>query len=242
MTFEDVLNDIQKLIGFELNSINGSSNIIVQDVDHDNQRITVFSIPKSKNTSRSFSELNKIWTELSKHAAIHVDSVLLGSGSSRNQPETILANLPYVQWMKYKNKKHLTLNANDLHNLGELKRVDPIKAEDIKKRIKKEESALLGSEPSQIIVVSGDVASHAKSLEAISGVSYTPIERGVYEYIMPNCKTLLVSKDTINGHLKEGTYLLLDGQPANLSGMKVSIGSKTYLAHDDNGLQMLFPL
>jgi hypothetical protein len=47
-----------------------------------------------------------------------VEVVLEGSGSSRHHPETILASLPYVDYFKFKNKKHLYLQIEPTHELG----------------------------------------------------------------------------------------------------------------------------
>lgn len=52
-------------------------------------------------------ELERIWCELQRSPAVHVDKVLNGSGPSRKQLETIQANLPYIEWAKIHNKEHL---------------------------------------------------------------------------------------------------------------------------------------
>src|SRR5690606_35913078 len=106
---------------------------------------------KGKERSRPFSELRRLWQALQMSPAIHVDSVLGGSGSSRNQPETILANLPYVEWFQYDGKKHLTLVGSPTHPNGTLKQLDPLRAQEIRSKMKKE----LDSQPttSAILIV-----------------------------------------------------------------------------------------
>lgn len=60
--------------------------------------------------------------------AAHVDSVLGGSGSSRSQPETILANLPYVEWLTVAGKKNIAYVGDDTHEKGTLHKMDDDKA------------------------------------------------------------------------------------------------------------------
>ena len=57
--------------------------------------------------NRPLLELERIWCELQRSPTVHVDKVLNGSGSSRKQLETILANSPYIEWAKILNKEHL---------------------------------------------------------------------------------------------------------------------------------------
>lgn len=77
----------------------------------------------------------KIWDQLCSKPAVHVDAVLGGSGSSRNQPETILANLPYIEWLRINNKKHIVFVGEATHDFGTLRQMDPIQAEQIRRRL-----------------------------------------------------------------------------------------------------------
>lgn len=120
MDFEDVLNDIDKLVGMDLESLNPQTGSIrIAKIDY-SQRKYIVKSHDGKSTTRYFSELEKIWDQLKVYRAINVESVLEGGGSSRNQPETILANLAYVDHFKYKRRKHLYLQSNHTHALGSL--------------------------------------------------------------------------------------------------------------------------
>lgn len=106
-TFEDVINDIEKLKGIQLSSLSGTAKgITVTEVDRDAKRVKV-KTDDGDGDSRSFEELQKIWDVLKKHEFAHVESILSGSGSSRNRPETILAGLPYIDWAHVDGKKCL---------------------------------------------------------------------------------------------------------------------------------------
>lgn len=97
MTFDEVINDIGKMVGLELESIKPGANIKLNGIDRTAKRIELIT-SAGKIKTRPFSELEKIWNKLCSSPAAHVDSVLGGSGSSRNQPETVMANLPYIEW------------------------------------------------------------------------------------------------------------------------------------------------
>jgi len=119
MKFEDILDDIEKLVNIPLCSINPSTpkvKIVKFDRLKKNYHLQIEN--SSKISSRSFSELADIWHNLALHRYVSVDQALYGVGSSRNQPETILSNLPYIQHFKYRNKKHLLLRNKNTHELG----------------------------------------------------------------------------------------------------------------------------
>ena len=129
-SFDSVLSDIEHLKGQLLRSIRPGADITVGAVDQENQRLEIVTQDKQKRT-RSFDELRRIWNELQVRPAAHVDAVLRGSGSSRNQPETILAHLPYIEWLDVDRKKHLALMTSETHNIGTSKRMDPMRAQEV---------------------------------------------------------------------------------------------------------------
>src|SRR6185503_4271360 len=108
MKFSDVLSDIEKLKNKKLSSIRKGAEITIEEVDRTNDRL-ILTTARGKKKSRPLSEIQMLWERLCANAALHVDSALGGSGSSRNQPETILANLPYVEWLSNERKKHIAL-------------------------------------------------------------------------------------------------------------------------------------
>ena len=105
-----------------LHSISGRSDIRVMEVDDEYIRLKTVSGEIKK---RPLTELKRIADRMSLNMPVHVDGLLGGSGSSRNQPETLLANLPDVEWMKLDNRKHLVWLGRKTHELGTLKKADP---------------------------------------------------------------------------------------------------------------------
>lgn len=128
-TFLEVLDDLEQLKGKRLESISGQAvPFTIDEVDRANDRIILGINGNQK--SRPLEELRHIWDEMCARPAAHVDSVLGGSGSSRSQPETILANLPYVEWLNINGKKNIAYIGADTHAFGELKKMDDATAEE----------------------------------------------------------------------------------------------------------------
>ncbi|WP_122081132.1 DUF262 domain-containing protein [Vibrio coralliirubri] len=138
MLFEEVLEYLEELVDIPLQPINESGEkLVIIDVDYEKKRYTLDKSESSatKKRTRAFSELNKIWNVLSQKGYTSVDQALGGAGSSRHQPETILANLPFIEHFKYDKKKHIYLRDKDTHELGTLKELSPSETREIKKRI-----------------------------------------------------------------------------------------------------------
>ena len=109
----------------ELQSIRPGATITVLDVDTE-KGCLLLKTKQGQTRSRPLSELQTIWNELNQKPAVHVEGVLHGSGTSRNQPETILANLPYIEWLKLNNKKHIAFVGKNTHPFGTLKQMSPL--------------------------------------------------------------------------------------------------------------------
>lgn len=136
MHFKDVLADIEKLVGKELHSINPKTpSIYVTALDRSLEKYFVSNNPKSKGAGRSFRELEDIWNELTVKGFSNVDQALYGGGSSRNQPETVFAHLPYIQHFRYKNRKHLLLRNESVHELGVLSELQSSELRVVRKKI-----------------------------------------------------------------------------------------------------------
>ena len=121
MHFKDVLSDIEQLVGKQLQSINPrTAPIYITKVVYDEKKYFVAPSMEESGNARSFSELEAIWADLTHKGFTSVDQALFGSGSSRNQPETIFANLPYIQHFRFKGKKHIFLRGTPTHELGSL--------------------------------------------------------------------------------------------------------------------------
>lgn len=138
MQFEDVLDYLEELVNKPLQPINDTGEeLLILDVDFEQKRYTVDKSKsgKTKKRTRPFSELNKIWNALVQKGYTSVDQALGGSGSSRHQPETVFANLPFIEHFKYEKKKHIYLRDKNTHELGTLKELSISETREIKKRI-----------------------------------------------------------------------------------------------------------
>ena len=122
-TFLEMLSDLEALIDTPLYSISGQATPFkITKIDLEGDRILLDVNGTSK--SRPLEELRKIWEAMCELPCVHVDSVLGGSGSSRSQPETILGNLPYVEWLNVSGKKNIAYIGENSHNSGTLKKMD----------------------------------------------------------------------------------------------------------------------
>lgn len=136
MHFKDVLADVEQLVGKELQSINPKTpSIYITSVDRNIEKYFVSNTPSAKGSARSFRELEDIWNELTIKGFSNVDQALYGGGSSRNQPETVFAHLPYIQHFRYKNRKHLLLRNQSVHELGSLSELQSSELRAVRKKI-----------------------------------------------------------------------------------------------------------
>lgn len=122
MNLKELLNDISKLIGLPLSSVNANSDKLLTLLELDTNEGKYFVKPATgKKASRNIYEFEYILRDLLEFGYANVESSLGGSGSSRQHPETILSNLPYIEYFKYKNKKHILLVDKPSHDFGTLK-------------------------------------------------------------------------------------------------------------------------
>lgn len=122
MDWNQVRSFLKQMEGRLLRSISGRSDIRVAEVDDEYIKLKTRA---GEIKSRPLVELRRVADRLTLNMPVHVDSVLGGSGSSRNQPETLLANLPDVEWLKLDERKHLVWLGRQTHQLGTLKEADP---------------------------------------------------------------------------------------------------------------------
>lgn len=122
MDWNHVRSSLKQMEGRLLHSISGRSDILVAEVDEEYIKLKTIS---GEIKSRPLAELRRVADRLTLNMPVHVDSILGGSGSSRNQPETLLANLSDVEWMKLDERKHLVWLGRQTHELGTLKKADP---------------------------------------------------------------------------------------------------------------------
>lgn len=230
MTFYDVIKDIQKLVGLDLHSIRPGANIRIIEVDEDRSCI-ILQTSAGVTRSRPLGELKLIWEEMNRIPAVHVDEVLHGSGTSRNQPETILANLPYVEWLKLDNKKHISFVGKDTHPYGTLKQMDAITASNIKL------SGNIGiDEKIEAVIVASDLAKTISSLSHVLPGTVTSVSQSVYVFDSPNFMITILSASSI--HISPGTYPVFSSSP--VAGAKVVlIREKEFFVIDNGAAKML---
>ncbi len=237
--FKDALKDIEKLAGLQLQSIRPGAEIMIEEIDWTSERISL-KTSQGRLRSRPFSEMEQLWAALHKKTAIHVDSELAGSGSSRNQPETILAHLPYIEWFMYSRKKHLAFMHMPSHALGTLKRMDDIAAEEMRRKLLAAETAMRGAGIARIIVVSSDLANHANMLEQMTGSKGQALQQGAYEFVLPSSRLLLVTENAVAGSIPKGTYLVIEGSPPLQGTKNVEIAGQKYKLMATMGLCLLY--
>ncbi|MBQ4878420.1 DUF262 domain-containing protein [Pseudoalteromonas luteoviolacea] len=136
MTFEDLLDDIEQLIGLPLKAIIATtSGITLLSIDREAGRYIVKPEGSSKEQKRNIRELEAIFESLNKNGYCNVEQALQGSFTSRHQPETIFANLPYIQYFKYERRKHLVLRDNNQHALGSIQELPTKEQRQVRKTL-----------------------------------------------------------------------------------------------------------
>lgn len=232
MTFEDVKNDIIKLIGLDLESIKPGAEIRILSVDLQQGNL---QLRTASDTSRSrpLDELERIWNELQKSPAVHVESVLKGSGTSRNQPETILANLPYIEWTKIHNKKHLVFVNESTHAFGTLKMMDAEASAILTAKI---DESIVKHDVS-LIVVSSDIKSAIESFQETCGGVVNTMEQGVYVLESNACSIAFITPS--QSGLAPGTYPIVEASNINVQNKGVSVIGKELIPFVSGDIKVL---
>lgn len=220
MIFQDFLKDIAKLQGLHLSSIRPGSDIFIEKVDLDGKRIVIRN-KQGKIRKRSVAEFEKIWNALMNSPAVHVDEILFGSGSSRNQPETIVANLPYIEWLKITNKKHIAYIGEATHAFGTLKQMDSIKANEVVERYTKENEKAIKS-----VISTKNLSKDVCSYQTFSGKTSEAISEKIY--VFPDGEDYLLFLDANYYNLPEGTYIVVNINGSNHTRQKIELLDKSY--------------
>lgn len=235
MKFDLVIADIRRLVGLNLNSIKTGANICLTSVDVESKQVFLTDA-SGKKKSRPIDELRRVWDCLCTDEVAHVDSVLSGSGSSRNQPETILANLPYVEWLTIANKKHLRLVGASTHSLGTLKQMDSVAVHQLKEKLRNENPTF----PTSILIVSS-VKACATWIEALTGVSPTVVVSGVYSVEQPGNEIWITTVSNTGGILKTGNYPVIKILNVPTTATEISIANrKLYITSRDEQDYLLY--
>jgi len=233
MKYEEVVSDIKRLVGKRLRSIRPGADITLTDVDAYQQRLELTDSIGNQR-SRPLAEIRQVWEELCTTPAVHVDSVLAGSGSSRNQPETILANLPYVEWLVINSRKHIALVPKPSHPSGTLKEMDGLAAHKIRAGMRQQSQDL----PSAVIVTS-DPRPISNCLEGLSGLQPTAPAPGIYKHKVGSREILVVNTTAIPQTLPPGTYIPLQTKTTPQGSAPVQIAGSQYHVVSRNGINFL---
>ena len=233
MKYDDVISDIKKLVGRQINSIRPGSDITLTKVDTNSGMLELIDSSGNRR-SRPLAEIRKIWVQLCVNKAVHVDSALGGSGSSRNQPETIMANLPYVEWLIVNGKKHISLADKQTHLLGVLKRMEPLAAQGIATNI---QSAKL-TVPTSIIVVD-NVRSMSAYLEDLSGLPPVVVSPGVYSFLFNEMSIWVATLTTLGNQIECGVYLTLPTKSVSSGSKQILIEGMCFSLTMRDGANML---
>lgn len=234
MTFSEVLEDIKQLVGLRLNSIKEGAEITIKEVNVEDNRL-VLTNSNGKKKSRPIGELEQIWERLCKDPAVHVDEVLQGSGSSRNQPETILANLPYIEWFRYNNKKHIAYVGQRSHAFGTLKQMDQIQADEIRQRMNVTEDQNMPL----ILVVTNDIAKACKTIEQVTGVAVKPERPGIYIHDNNLFRIMLVANNLVPPEINPGTYPVIVSKSSYQPSKDFQVGDLNLKVISTAGMQLM---
>ena len=180
-------------------------------------------------------ELKRIWDAMQKEPAVHVDKVLNGSGTSRNQPETILANLPYIEWLRIDNKKHIAYVGESTHPFGTLQEMDPVKAVEIAAKLKA--SARMANFSS--VIVSKDINASISSVQKICSGKLSTVDKGIYQIETKSDLIVFLSAETSG--LEEGTYAVIEAHAfdADATAKRLSLYGQMFTVLCRGNIKML---
>ena len=223
MNSEEVEKDISKLIGIELDSIHPGAKITVTDVDVEKGSLMLITA-SGKKRSRSLYEIKKIWDQMMVSPAVHVEGVLHGSGTSRNQPETILASLPYVEWLRVDNKKHISFVEKNTHPYGTLKRMDAIASSEVIEKMRR----TMVKDKSEIssVIVAKEINNSIENIQEVCKGAVSTIDQGVYQLQTQTDLIVFLSADIFD--LEEGTYCVIETSSPINSSDRIELCGKYY--------------
>ncbi|WP_435165139.1 hypothetical protein [Paenibacillus glycanilyticus] len=233
MMFEDVISDIEKMIGIGLKSIKKASSLTIIEVDRENKRIELISGDGELST-RPFSELEKVWEGLCSYPAVHVDSALRGSGSRRNQPETIMANLPYIEWLMYEKRKHLAFVGKPSHKYGTILEMGEDGANKVRKELIR-----LAKVTTEIVIIANDMLSVVNTLENLTGNRSKSFSSGSNEIYKDNVRYIITSRELVPKEIAPGTYIVMEGNTHTNLERLISIGEESYEVLNQFGLNIM---
>lgn len=233
MNFKNVEEDLQKLIGMKLNSVRQGAEIEILEIDLEKDNLILKNALGQKK-SRPLEELRKIWDQMMIKPAVHVEGVLHGSGTSRNQPETILANLPYVEWLKIDNKKHIAYVGKCTHPYGTIKQMDPMKAVEIETKMTSYNSV---KNTFTTAIVSKDVNDSISIMQSVCNGMLSTIDKGIYQFETSTELIVFLSADIFG--LEEGTYCVMASQKKDEMLKRIEIYGKHFSVLNQGNVKAL---
>lgn len=230
MRFEKVLDDVERLVGKRLSSIRPGAEILLTQIDRTRRQLELQTKDGQLKT-RPLSELEAIWDALLKRPAVHVDKILDGSGSSRNQPETILANLPYIEYF-HDGVKHLAYVDKPTHTLGTIKEMDPLQSDSLRQRLRAWSRAI------GTLVVTDHVADTCRMLEKVTGLTVKPLGMGVYRLEWDSGQVIIATPSELDNKVSPGVYPVIPGRRAPESGITLQVGDLDMCVVDSGDLKI----
>ncbi len=218
MRFSDLLSIWNALVGVKLSRVGPGSALEIVAIDNEGSRVIVSS--EGRRGSRSFAELERVWEALKSKQVIHVDSELSGSGTSRNQPETLFAALPFVEYTTIRRKKHLVLVDSNSHAPGTLRRADAEKVEQILIARKVRSSAV-----TELVIPVPDIKSAADAMTRLTGEKPDASGPGEYVYNLGGLPVRLVTEGGEYSAYRGQAILRRLGSPNGALEQSVQIGA-----------------
>lgn len=232
MKLNQLLSQIEKLKGIWLSPLGRARKIKVREVDRGAQRVVVEVEGSTKLGSRSFSEFEVLLEAMNSTPAVHVDSALGGSGTSRNQPETILANLPGIEYLRIDGRKHLARVSGISRPYGTTQEMDPINAAKLASLVDVSAQAPpVGS----LIVDSAHVAL-SKALSATLSCTSRSLSEDVI-LVGSGVRSLLVASPRIG--LPEGRFVVINSGGGRVDAASVELAGSGYELRMISGVPLL---
>lgn len=136
MEFDDVILSLKKLVGLPLQSFSDNEkNVSIIDIDLDLKKITLNIEGQKRNSTRTFKELEIVFTELLKVGFSSVTQALKSSKLSQTQIELVFANLPFIKYFRYDNQLYLVLDKNASRPFATLNELTQAEQKNIRKVI-----------------------------------------------------------------------------------------------------------
>lgn len=121
MRWDEIRTRLRRLVGKNLSSISGKADITITSVDE--RYITIRGTNAARRGAQRLpvAKLKELASAMKLNKSLHVETFVHGSGSTRQRSETIMANMPDVEWKKIENRKHIVWVGRKTHRLGTLK-------------------------------------------------------------------------------------------------------------------------